>query len=54
MDVFVEVVNLALVEAMWAHFTSVAVHPLQLRITGYPGTFDMHINQTMLLQTAAD
>ena len=27
MDVFVEVVNLASTEAMWAHFTSVAVHP---------------------------
>ena len=35
--------NLASVEAMWAHFTSVAVHPSQLRITGYPRTYDMHI-----------
>ena len=35
-DVFVEVVNLASAEAMWAHFASVAVHPSQLRITGYP------------------
>ena len=43
MDVFVEVVNLASAEAMWAHFTSVAVHPSQLRITGYPRAFDMHI-----------
>ena len=43
MDVFVEVVNLASAEAMWAHFTSVAVHPPQLRITGYPRAFDMHI-----------
>ena len=42
-DIFVEVVNLALVEAMWVHFASVAVHPLQLRITGYPHTYDMHI-----------
>ena len=42
-DVFVEVVNLALAEAMWAHFASIAVHPSQLRITGYPRTFDMHI-----------
>ena len=42
-DVFVEVVNLASVETMWAHFTSIAVHPLQLRITGYLRTFDMHI-----------
>ena len=43
MDVFVEVVNLALAEAMWAHFTSVAVHPSQLWITGYPCAFNMHI-----------
>ena len=42
-DIFVEVVNLALAEAMWAHFASVAVHPSQLRITGYPPTYDMHI-----------
>ena len=43
MDIFVEVVNLALAEAMWAHFASVAVHPLQLWITGYPHAYDMHI-----------
>ena len=42
-DVFMEVVNLALAEAMWAHFVFVAVHPSQLRITGYPCTFDMHV-----------
>ena len=42
-DVFVEVVNLASAEAMWAHFASIAVHPLQLRITGYLHAFDMHI-----------
>ena len=42
-DVFVEVVNLALAEAMWAHFTSVAVHRSQLWITGYLCAFDMHI-----------
>ena len=42
-DVFVEVVNLASAEAMWAHFASIAVHPSQLWITGYPRTFDMHI-----------
>ena len=42
-DIFVEIVNLASVEAMWAHFASVAVHPSQLRITGYPRTYDMHI-----------
>ena len=42
-DIFVEVVNLASAEAMWAHFASVAVHPSQLRITGYPRAYDMHI-----------
>ena len=42
-DVFVEVVHLASGEAMWAHFTSIAVHPSQLQITGYPRAFDMHI-----------
>ena len=43
MDIFVEVVNLASAEAMWAHFATVAIHPLQLRITGYPRAFDMNI-----------
>ena len=42
-DIFVEVVNLASAEAMWAHFASIVVHPSQLRITGYPCTYDMHI-----------
>ena len=28
---------------MWVHFASVAVHPSQLRITGYPRAYDMHI-----------
>ena len=42
-DIFVEVVNLASAEAMWAHFASVAVHPSQLRITGYLHAYDMHI-----------
>ena len=42
-DIFVEIVNLALAEAMWAHFASVAVHPSQLWITGYPHAYDMHI-----------
>ena len=28
-DIFIEVVNLASAEAMWAHFASVAVHPSQ-------------------------
>ena len=42
-DIFVEIVNLASAEALWAHFTTVAIHPLQLRITGYRQAFDMHI-----------
>ena len=50
-DIFVEIVNLASAEAMWAHFASVAVHPSQLRITGYPRAYDMHINKTLLLPT---
>ena len=43
MDIFIEIVNFALAEAMWAHFASVAVHPSQLQITGYPHAYDMHI-----------
>ena len=43
MDDFVEVVILASAEAMWAHFASMAVHSPQLRITGNPHAFDMHI-----------
>ena len=42
-DIFVEVVNLASAEAMWAHFATVTIHPLQLQITGYPHTYDMNI-----------
>ena len=43
MDIFEEVVNLALAEAMWAHFAMVAIHPSQLRITGYPRALDMNV-----------
>ena len=53
-DIFVEVVNLASAEAMWAHFASVAVHPSQLRITGYPPRLQHAHYKTLLLQTAAD
>ena len=42
-DIFVEIVNLASAEAMLVHFASMAVHPSQLRITGYPRVYDMHI-----------
>ena len=38
-----EVVNLASAEAMWAHFATVAIHPSQLQITGYPWAYDMNI-----------
>ena len=40
-DIFVEVVNLALVEAMWVHFRICG--STQLQITGYPHAYDMHI-----------
>ena len=43
MDIFVEIVNLASAEAMWVHFVTVAIHPSQLRITGYPRAFDMNV-----------
>ena len=44
MDIFVEVVNLASAEAMWAHFATVAIHPSQLWITGYLlCAFDMNV-----------
>ena len=42
-DVFVEVGNLASAEAMWAHFVTVAIHPSQLRITGYLCVLDMNV-----------
>ena len=42
-DIFVKIVNLVSAEAMWAHFASMAVHPSQLRITGYPRAYDMYI-----------
>ena len=51
-DIFVEVVNLASAEAMWAHFASVAVHPSQLRITGYPCAYDMHIIKTAVADSS--
>ena len=42
-DIFIEVVNLVMAEAMWAHFATVAVYPSQLWISGYPCTHDMNI-----------
>ena len=47
MDIFVEIVNLASAEAMWAHFVTVAVHPSQLWITGYPQAFDMNVREVV-------
>ena len=43
MGIFVEIVNLASAEAMWAHFAMVAIHPSQLLITGYPRAYDMNV-----------
>ena len=43
MDIFVEIVNLASGEGMWAHFATVAIHSSQLWIMGYPRAFDMNI-----------
>ena len=35
-DIFVEVINISTAKSIWAYFTTCAVHPSQLRITGYP------------------
>ena len=35
-DIFVEVINISTAKSIWAYFTTCAVYPLQLRITGYP------------------
>ena len=42
-DIFVQIVNLASAEVMWAHFATVAIHPSQLRIMGYLRAYDMNI-----------
>ena len=42
-DIFVEIVNLSSGQSMWAYFATCAVHPSQLRITGYPNARDMSI-----------
>ena len=39
---------------MWAHFASVAVHPSQLQITGYPHAYDMHIIKLFRRQLQVD
>ena len=42
-DIFVEVVNISTAKSIWAYFATCAVHPSQLRITGYPSARDMSI-----------
>ena len=40
-DIFVEVINISTAKSIWAYFTTCAVHPSQLQITGYPSARDM-------------
>ena len=42
-DLFVEIINISTAKTVWAYFTTCAVHPSQLRITGYPRARDMAI-----------
>ena len=42
-DIFIEVVNIITAKSIWAYFATCTVHPLQLRITGYPSAQDMSI-----------
>ena len=42
-DIFVEIINISMAKAVWAYFTTCAVHPSQLRITAYPTARDMAI-----------
>ena len=42
-DIFVEVVNISTAKSIWAYFATCAVHPSQLRITGYPSAQAMSI-----------
>ena len=42
-DIFVEGINISTAKSIWAYFTTCAVHPLQLWITGYPSAQDMSI-----------
>ena len=42
-DIFVEVVNISTAKSIWAYFATCAVHPSQLRITGYPSARNMSI-----------
>ena len=51
-DIFVEVVNLASAEAMWAHFASVAVHPLTIKDHRLSPRLRHAYYKTLLLPTA--
>ena len=42
-DIFVEVINISTAKSVWAYFATCAVHPSQLRITGYPTARDISI-----------
>ena len=42
-DIFVGVVNISTAKSIWAYFATCAVHPSQLRITGYPSA-QGHVN----------
>ena len=42
-DIFVEITNISTAKAVWAYFTTCAVHPSQLQITAYPTARDMAI-----------
>ena len=42
-DIFVEVINISTAKSIWAYFTTCAVNPSQLQITGYPSAHDMSI-----------
>ena len=42
-DIFIEVINISTAKSIWAYFTTCAVHPSQLWITGYPSACDMSI-----------
>ena len=42
-DIFVEIINLSTAKSLRAYFTTCAVHPSQLRITGYPAARDIAI-----------
>ena len=42
-NIFVEIINISTAKAVWAYFTTCAVHTSQLRITAYPMARDMAI-----------